>query len=203
MSENTTSDRQTFDTFHTEETEATTEQKKQAKTVSEIGLRLHELKQEKAVRDTLNSFVDKVDQNSVLEKARHYWDEMPHAVQWAMLNLPIGLMGVQGPMLKMMVSTGLLTYKGALTEKDMKEMDEWDRIKFEWSVKIGKYFIPELKAVELLMEPILAIKKTTNEIFEDVRFHLKESRRHRENMGKVEDIRKELLGDKYKPQLLN
>jgi hypothetical protein len=138
----------------------------------------------------LYPLVEKVDENSVVQKAREFWNLMPHAAQWAFIYLPTN---PYAEVAKAMIQTGLIEYKGAVSDKDLKHMNEWDSMKLEWGVKIGKFFIPELEAVEPFIKPILEIKNIRDQVFEDVRYHIREVRQKKNDQKMIDQIRADLM----------
>lgn len=159
--------------------------------------RIKEMSEDKRVRNVLYPVVEKIDDNIVIQKARDFWNTMPYAAQFAFIYLPTNPVA---EVAKAMIQTGLIEYKGAandntgITEdKKLKQMNEWENMKLEWGVKIGKFFVPELKAVEPLIEPILAIKNVRDQVFEDVRYHLREVRQKKSDQKKIDQIRAELM----------
>jgi len=166
--------------------------KQSAKQMTAVKDRLRVITRNKQIRDGLFMLADKADENAALVKVREFWNEMPHAAQWAILYMPGGVVNVHSDLLKMMIKLGLIEYKGAKTEKDIRNMSKWEDIKLEWTVRIGKYFIPELKAVEALLKPAMEIKGVQNELLTDVRFHLKETRIKKEDAKKIVKIKTNL-----------
>jgi len=165
------------------------------KQMSAVKDRLRIITRNKEIRNGLFKLADKADENAALVKVREFWNEMPHAAQWAILHMP-GVVNVHSDILKMMIKLGLIEYKGAKSEKDIQNMSKWEDIKLEWTVKIGKYFIPELKAVEALLKPAMEIKGVQNELLTDVRFHLKETRVKKEDAKKIVKIKTNLNAGK-------
>lgn len=171
-------------------TEKNTTESKEVGKVIDFKERVKEMSEDKRVRNLLYPLVEKVDENSVVQKAREFWDSMPHAAQWAFIYLPTN---PYAEVAKAMIQTGLIEYKGAVNDKDLKRMNEWDNMKLEWGVKIGKFFIPELKAVEPYIKPILEIKNIRDQVFEDVRYHLREVRQKKSDQKQIDQIRSELM----------
>lgn len=162
-------------------------------TLVNVKERLREISGNKKLLGLLNGIADRADESVVIKKIREYWDNMPRAVQWAVLHLPVPGVNHHSEILKVMVKLGLLEYKGADTEKDIRAMAKWEKLKIEWTVKIGKYFVPELKVAEKMLEPAMEIKDMQEEIMTDVRFHLKEKRQKKEDAAKIEQIKEDLL----------
>lgn len=167
-----------------------TAESKEVGKVIDFKERVKEMSEDKRVRNLLYPLVEKVDENSVVRKAREFWNSMPHAAQWAFIYLPTN---PYAEVAKAMIQTGLIEYKGAVSDKDLKHMNEWDSMKLEWGVKIGKFFIPELEAVEPFIKPILEIKNIRDQVFEDVRYHIREVRQKKNDQKMIDQIRADLM----------
>ena len=166
--------------------------------------RLRELAKNRQLRDGLFKIVDAANDNAVTVKAVELWNEMPHAVQWALLHLPGPLDSAHSRILKTAIELGLLEYKGAKSDKDIKAMRKWDELKEEWTIRIASLFIPELEAVKPLLKPAMEIKHIQDEIKDDVRYHLKETRKKKEDAKEIAKIRNELAsGAEMKGEMKN
>lgn len=152
--------------------------------------RIKEMSEDKRIRNVLYPIVEKIDENSVVQKARDFWNSMPYAAQWAFINLPTN---PYAEVAKALIQTGLIEYKGAANDNDLKQMTEWDNIKLEWGVKIAKIFAPELAAVEPYIKPILEIKNIRDQVYEDIRYHIREVRQKKNDQKQIEKIRADLM----------
>lgn len=148
--------------------------------------------QNKEVKDALFSFVDTIDENRAVKKMKEFWDNAPHAVQWAMMNVP-GVGGIYAPVIKFLVQTGVFEYKGAKDEKDMEEMSQWENFKMEWGTRIAAIFIPELRPILPLVQPLLELKGATEELMVDARYRLREKRLRSREQAEITRIREGLM----------
>lgn len=102
-----------------------------------------------------------VDQSAPIRYFRKFWDRLPELAQCAMMHITKGpfIMSSNGP-IQIMMKFGLINYKGHLNEKGevmdakIQAMGGPTKLLKRYGVKIGKYFIPELKAIEPMVEQI-------------------------------------------------
>jgi hypothetical protein len=186
--DNVVPNRREDDSLRTEKT-ATAESKEAGKVI-DFKERVKEMSEDKRVRNIIYPIVETIDENSVMQKARDFWNTMPYAAQWAFINIPTN---PYAEVAKAMIQTGLIEYKGATNDSELKQMTEWDNIKLEWGVKIAKIFAPELAAVEPYIKPILEIKNIRDKVFEDVRYHIREVRQKKNDQKQIDQIRADLM----------
>ncbi|MCC7196883.1 hypothetical protein IT413_01665 [Candidatus Peregrinibacteria bacterium] len=186
--DNIAPNRREDDSVRTEKTP--TAESKEAGKVIDFKERVKEMSEDKRIRNVLYPIVEGIDQNSFVQKARDFWNTMPYAAQWAFINIPTN---PYAEVAKAMIQTGLIEYKGATNDSELKQMTEWENIKLEWGVKIGKFFAPELAAVEPYIKPILEIKNIRDQVFEDIRYHLREVRQKKADQVQIDQIRSNLL----------
>lgn len=186
--DNVASNRREDDSVRTEKTP--TAESKEVGKVIDFKQRVKEMSEDRRIRNILYPIVEGIDQNSFVQKARDFWNTMPYAAQWAFINIPTN---PYAEVAKAMIQTGLIEYKGATNDSELKQMTEWENIKLEWGVKIGKIFAPELAAVEPYIKPILEIKNIRDQVFEDIRYHLREVRKKKLDQKQIDQIRSDLM----------
>lgn len=162
------------------------------KKVVDVAEQVREITQDKELKDRLYPLVEKLDQSTALEKFRTFWDKVPYAMQWAIVYMPQSIPNIPGETVKLLIKLGLIEYKGGTSEDDIKSRNEWELRKNEWAIKIGALFIPELKPVIPLLEPIRKVESIKQEIFTDIRFHVREQRQKRADRAEANKIREQL-----------
>lgn len=177
---------------HEEVSSQTKEVREVGGKVLNIAEKIHEISKDKELRARLYPLAEKLDQSSALEKFRTFWNKVPHAMQWAIVYMPQSVPNIPGETIKLLIELGLIEYKGGTSEEDLKSRNEWELRKKEWAIKIGALFIPELKPIIPLLEPIRKVETIKHDILTDIRFHLREQRQKREDMAKVAEIKHEL-----------
>lgn len=154
----------------------------------DVAEQLRNISKDKELKDRLYPLVDKLDQSPALEKFRTFWEKVPHAMQWAIVYSPASVPNIPGETIKLLIELGLIEYKGGTSENDLKSRNEWELRKKEWAVKIGALFIPELKPIVPLLEPIRKVENIKQEILTDIRFHVREQRQKRADLQAAEQI---------------
>ncbi|MCC6643253.1 hypothetical protein IT411_00730 [Candidatus Peregrinibacteria bacterium] len=135
----------------------------------------------------LGDVLHKIDQTSVMRHLRKTWDRLSQAAQWAIMHFSKGpgVASSTGP-IHLLVRLGFINYKGHLDEKGkvmeekVQKMGGTDRYLLKYGVKIGKYFFPELRSIEPLVEPLLKVSKSTDKALSTVRGNLLSRRSSKE-----------------------
>lgn len=157
-----------------------------------VAEKIHEISKDKELRARLYPAVEKLDQSAAFEKFRKFWDKVPHAMQWAIVYMPQSVPNIPGETIKLLIELGLIEYKGGFSDDDIKSRNEWELRKKEWSVKIGALFVPELKPIVPLLEPIRKVDNIKHDILTDIRFHVREQRQKRADTAEANKIRENL-----------
>jgi hypothetical protein len=111
---------------------------------------------------------------------------MPNAVRWCIMHVPNSVPALFLHTTKQLVYCGFLPYMDdpAENEEFTKNSEKYQKMFLEWSVKIGKYFLPELEAVDLLLGPIGKIIDVQDNLKGEIRRHLSQ-KRHIEDRIKI------------------
>lgn len=132
-----------------------------------------------------------IDQSAPFRYFRKFWDRLPKLAQFALMHTTKGpfIMSSNGP-IQIMMKFGLINYKGHLNEKGevmdekIQEMGGSSKLLKKYGVKIGKYFIPELRAVEPMVEQIAVYEERLDKVSQNIMPKVRES--VRANRNKVE-----------------
>lgn len=118
--------------------------------------------------------VDNVDDSKPMKKLREYWKHVPQMVRWAILHVPGTVPEPFIQVCRNLMFCGFLPYHEdpAMNKEYMRHKDSYDKTFIKWALKIGKYFVPELVAVEQSMKPIYPIIDKYNDYRRRIREHL-------------------------------
>lgn len=145
----------------------------------------------------LKTIMDEVDHSKVLTFFRNkMWDKIPYIGQAGLMHLTQGpLIGTSHGPLQTMVKFGLITYKGTLNEdgkiiqEKIEAMGGLDKYLLKYGVSLGKYFIPELAAIEPLIGPLTKLQSIGDKNISRVRHHLIQRRQAEQDALKnINDI---------------
>jgi len=161
----------------------------------------------------LTSLMISVDKSAPIRHFRTFWNKLPQLAQWAIMH------GTKGPMMmssnngpiELMIKNGFINYKGHLNEngeimeEKIQAMGGMNKYLLKYGVKIGKYFVPELKEVEPFVEPMLKLQNLGDKTMEKVRHAVRAARETREepkrNIQKISsDVRSNLQTLNFLPQ---
>ena len=158
-----------------EETKAAREElRAEGKKVYEKAKEIQKVANEPLVKKTIVEALAVADNNILFKKLRDYWDGLSPAKQMIILHFPSGpVANVHAVILQAMIDTGLITYKRAQTDEEIKEMGTWDKIKAE----VAGIIIPEMGAVKEFLMPIIDMKQN---FYQDIRNMLRDERSKRE-----------------------
>lgn len=128
-----------------------------------------------------------IDSSLPIRHFRKYWNKLPHTAQWALLHLSKGsLVSLSGGPIHLLIKFGFITYKGHLNEngqimeEKIQAMGGLDKYMLKYGVKIGKYFVPELAAVEPFVEPLIKLQNISDKTLNRVRGAVRAAREVRE-----------------------
>ncbi len=128
-----------------------------------------------------------IDQSAPIRYFRKFWDRLPKLAQFALMHTTKGpfIMSSNGP-IQVMMKLGLLNYKGHLDEKGqimdekIQAMGGSNKLLKKYGVKIGKYFVPELRVVEPMVEQISKYEDRLDKVSQNILPTLREKvRAHR------------------------
>lgn len=157
----------------------------------EVAEKVKQVSKNKEVRERLYPLVERLDRSEYLEKFRTSWNKVPRPLQWAVMYLP-GPSNFPGETIKLLVELGVIDYKGGIAEKDIEQRNKIERRFKTWAVKGAALFIPELKPILPLLEPIEKLGEIKSDILADVRAHVHEARAEREHQKEAEAVRRKL-----------
>jgi hypothetical protein len=70
---------------------------------------------------------------------------------------------------RLLIRLDLLKYKGKLSSSDLNGVSKAEKAAARLAVKLGKYFYPELKAVEPYLEPLLKLQEIKDNFINQTR----------------------------------
>lgn len=172
-----------------ETAKARTELKEQGKKVYDKAKEIEAVANKPLVKKAIVEALSVADNNIVFNKLRDYWDGLSPAKQMIILHFPSGpVANVHAVILQGLIDTGLITYKRATTDEEIKEMGTWEKIKME----VAGIIIPEMGAVQKFIMPIIDMKQN---FYQDIRDMLREERSKREEEVIEQHIHEEVEED--------
>lgn len=129
-----------------------------------------------------------IDQSAPIRYFRKFWDRLPKLAQFALMHTTKGpfIMSSNGP-IQVMMKFGLLQYKGHLDEKGqimdekIQAMGGSSKLLQKYGVKIAGFFIPELRAIEPIIEQISKYEDRLDKISQNILPILREKVRTNRN----------------------
>ncbi len=150
--------------------------------------RLDQIAQHPESLKKLTNLMIEVDSSAPIRHFRKFWDKLPHLAQWATMHISKGFLvmsSTHGP-IELMIKNGFIVYKGHLNEngqimeEKIQALGGMDKYMLKYGVKIGKYFAPELAAVEPFIDPLLKLQDVGDKTMEKVRHGVRAAREARE-----------------------
>ena len=137
------------------------------------------------VQKGVNKAVEKLDTMDSMESIRNKWDSLSPAVQTTILasSLVTGAILPAAPAFYFLVTTGLLTYKGAPTKKDLEEKGKIVRPVVTGGVEVLSWFKEDFQKIKPFVEPFLQVIESLDSVMLNANEHLKEARKTRRSIN--------------------
>jgi hypothetical protein len=113
----------------------------------------------------------------IVEKLRARWDKLSPTTQWLFFKNPLmnfGLNKYANP-IRLLIRLNLIKYKGSLSSSDVNGMSKAEKMTARLVVKIGARFVPELKAVEPYIEPLIQLQEIQDNFINQTRDRIRKS----------------------------
>ncbi len=135
------------------------------------------------VQKGVNKAVETLDTMSAMESIRKKWDNLSPAVQTTVLasSVMTGAIVPAAPAFYFLVTTGLLTYKGAPTKKDLEEKGKIVRPVVTGGVEVLSWFKEDFQKIKPLVEPFLQVIESLDAVMLNANGHLQQARKNRRN----------------------
>ena len=133
----------------------------------------------------LVNVMSKIDKSAPIKAFReNFWNKLPKIAQWGMMQ-SVGPGAASSPTINLLLKSGFITYKGHMDkegnvdDKKIAKMGEFKKWVGAKAIKVGAWFIPELKPIAPFVDPLMKLDKVKGDVLTRVR-------------GKLRDLREEV-----------
>ncbi|MGL5830602.1 MAG: hypothetical protein ACRCZE_00450 [Candidatus Altimarinota bacterium] len=115
--------------------------------------------------------------SSIVEKLRARWDKLSPTTQWLFFKNPLMNFGINkyANPIRLLIRLDLIKYKGKLSTSDRDGMSKAEKMTARLVVKIGSRFVPELKAVEPYLEPLIQLQEIQDNFINQTRDRIRKN----------------------------
>lgn len=135
--------------------------------------KLEKLAQNPDTQEKVADLIRTVNQSSFMEKIRGRWDGLSPITQKILFHNPVFGFGLNfmkhANPVRLLIRLDLLKYKGKLSSSDRNGISKAQKAATRLGVKLGKYFYPELKAVEPYLDPLFKLQEIKDNFINQTR----------------------------------